>query len=67
MTDAEVQRALNLPTVDVTVAGRILGVGKSAAYRAREAGDIPAIKVGGRYRVPTAALRKMLAMPTAAA
>lgn len=62
MTD-DIMRVLTEPTVDVALAGRVLGIGKNAAYRAREAGDIPSIKVGGQYRVPTAKLREMLGLP----
>lgn len=60
------------PTVDVPFAGRALGIGKNAAYDAVKRGDIPSIRVGGKIRVPTAALRRMLRLdehatdPTAA-
>lgn len=64
MGDDVMQVLLN-PTVSVEVAGRVLGIGKQAAYRAREAGDIPSIKVGGQFRVPTAKLREMLGLPQA--
>jgi len=64
MSDDVMQVLLN-PTVSVEVAGRVLGIGKQAAYRAREAGDIPSIKVGGQFRVPTAKLREMLGLPQA--
>lgn len=59
----DILEVLTKPTVDVVLAGRVLGIGKAAAYRAREAGDIPSIKVGRLYRVPTAKLREMLALP----
>lgn len=61
----DIMQVLTQPTVDVVLAGRVLGIGKDAAYRARKAGDIPAIKVGGTYRVPTAKLREMLGLPQA--
>jgi excisionase family DNA binding protein len=57
-------RVLAEPTVDVIAAGRILGIGRNAAYKARESGEIPSIKVGGKYRVPTAKLREMLGLPS---
>lgn len=60
----DIMRLLDEPTIDVALAGKVLGIGKNAAYRAREAGDIPSIKVGGQYRVPTAKLREMLGLPT---
>jgi len=59
----DMQEVMTQPTVDVVLAGRVLGIGKSAAYRARETGDIPSIKVGGQWRVPTAKLREMLGLP----
>lgn len=59
----DIMAVLTNPTVDVVLAGRVLGIGKNAAYKAREAGEIPSIKVGGQYRVPTAKLREMLGLP----
>lgn len=61
----DILKVLTQPVVDVALAGRVLGIGRKAAYRAREAGDIPSIKVGGSYRVPTAKLREMLQLPAA--
>ena len=55
-------KMLTEPTVDVPLAGRVLGIGKNAAYKACKAGDIPSIKVGGQRRVPTAKLREMLGL-----
>ena len=63
---SDILAVLTNPTVDVALAGRVLGIGKNAAYRAREAGDIPSIKVGGQYRVPSARLREMLGLPAPA-
>jgi excisionase family DNA binding protein len=45
---------------DVPQAGRLLGLGRSASYKAARSGQLPVIKIGGRYRVPKAALLKML-------
>lgn len=59
----EVLAALNEPTVDLLVAGRILGIGRSATYRARKQGHIPTVKVGRQFRVPSAKLREMLGLP----
>lgn len=50
------------PTVDVPFAGRALGIGRNSAYEAARNGQIPTIAVGGKLRVPTAALRRMLAL-----
>jgi excisionase family DNA binding protein len=46
--------------------GRILGLSKSAVYDAAHTGEIPTIRVGRRILVPTAALRRMLALDVAA-
>ncbi|WP_279603590.1 helix-turn-helix domain-containing protein [Methylobacterium sp. E-041] len=63
---SEILAVLDEPTVDLLVAGRILGIGRSATYRARKAGEIPVVKVGRQYRVPTERLREMLGLPSGA-
>ena len=50
------------PTISVQRAGQLLGISRGAAYAAAAAGDIPTIRVGRRLLVPTAALRRMLAL-----
>src|SRR5262245_57513056 len=47
-------------TLTVGQAAQVLGVGRNSAYNAIKAGTIPAIRIGKVYRVPTAALKKML-------
>jgi hypothetical protein len=52
-------------TVDVVRAGELLGIGRSAAYSlAKNDGqlldDVPVLHVGHRYRVPVAALERVL-------
>ena len=47
------------PFVDAIEAGRLLGVGREAAYRAVRSGEIPSIRVGKKIRVPVAELRRM--------
>jgi len=47
-------------TISVRDAGKVLGLGANAAYRAVKAGDIPSIKLGGKIVVPLPALEKML-------
>ena len=59
----DIKAVLTNPTVDVVLAGRVLGIGKNAAYSAARDGSLPAFKVGGQYRVPTAKLREMLGLP----
>ena len=64
--DADLRKVLTEPTVDVRLAGRVLGLGKSGAYAATKDGSLPSFKVGGQYRVPTAKLREMLGLPAPA-
>ena len=47
-------------TYDVDEAGRLLGLGRNAAYEAAKRGDIPIIRIGRRLLVPKAALDRML-------
>jgi hypothetical protein len=61
------KKALNGLTVPVEVAGQMLGLGRSAAYSAARRGDIPALKIGKKYVVPTVPLRRMLGLKTEAA
>lgn len=51
---------LRRTTLTVEEAGRALGVGRSAAYRAVHEGTIPHIKVGRKVMVPAAAVRRIL-------
>ncbi len=48
-------------TLTVPEAGRVLGIGRNAAYDAARAGEIPTIRIGKRILVPVAALERMLA------
>jgi excisionase family DNA binding protein len=47
-------------TVTVEVAGKALNLGRNAAYEAVRRGDIPSVRIGRRYVIPTASLRRML-------
>jgi excisionase family DNA binding protein len=47
-------------TVDVPIAGSVLGVSRDSAYEAARRGEIPVLRFGRRIVVPVAALRKML-------
>jgi excisionase family DNA binding protein len=49
-------------TISVEDAGQLLGVSRSAAYRAAAAGHIPTFRLGRRLYVPTARLLEMLGM-----
>jgi hypothetical protein len=49
-------------TLSVPEAGkRYYGIGRNAAYRAAERGDIPTIRVGGLLRVPVVRMEQKLA------
>lgn len=52
------------PTVDLWPdAGTALGLSRTTTYSAALRGEIPGlIRIGGRYRVATAALRRALAL-----
>lgn len=50
------------PVMTVEDAGRCCGLGRSAAYDAARRGELPTISFGRRRVVPTAALRKLLAL-----
>ena len=45
----------------VVEAGRVLGLGRSAAYRAARRGDIPLLRIGRKLIVPRQALERMMA------
>ncbi len=40
----------------------ILGLSKASAYDAAKRGEIPTVRIGRRLLVPTAALRRLLAL-----
>jgi len=48
------------PTISVEQAAKLLGVSRSAAYRAAASGQLPTLAFGRRLRVPTAPLLRML-------
>lgn len=56
---------LNALAVSLPDAGKALGIGQSSAYAAAKNGTfpVPVIRIGGRYTVPTAPLRKLLGLP----
>jgi excisionase family DNA binding protein len=54
------------PTLTLEEACPILGISRTLAYKAAASGEIPTIRVGRRILVPTAALRRMLGLDTAA-
>ena len=48
------------PTISVENAAELLGVSRSAAYRAVKAGQLQTFRMGRRLLVPTAPLLRML-------
>ena len=47
-------------TLSVEEAGRLLGIGRGAAYNAAKRGQIPTIRIGSRLLVPRAQLERLL-------
>lgn len=47
-------------TITVPEAGKVLGIGRDAAYAAAERGEIPTLKFGHRLVVPVPKLLAML-------
>ncbi len=58
MTDEQDWRSRS--TITVEEAAPILGIGRSTAYVLARCGDLPTLRLGRRYVVPVAALRRML-------
>lgn len=52
-----------VPVLTVPVAGDLVGVTRSAAYRMVQRGELPTIRMGGRLMVPTARLYERLGLP----
>lgn len=67
MRDGALPDPWTVPWVSITMAGRILHLSRSAAYRAVQAGDIPTVRVAGRLRVPVADLYRVRRLPLPAA
>jgi excisionase family DNA binding protein len=44
----------------VAEAAALLGLSKNSAYKAVHTGEIPTIKIGGKYVVPIAAFQRLL-------
>lgn len=54
---------MDQPFVSVEQAAAFLGIGRQTAYSAVRNGEIPSIRVGKQYRIPTAELRRMAGVP----
>jgi excisionase family DNA binding protein len=51
------------PLLSVEQACKLLGVSRSAGYRAAATGDLPTLRWGHRLYVPTVRLLEMLGLP----
>jgi excisionase family DNA binding protein len=55
----------DLPAVlTVEEAGKVLRIGRGAAYEAARRGDLPSVRIGRSLRVPRHALEAMLGLTT---
>ncbi|MRH92592.1 helix-turn-helix domain-containing protein [Nocardia sp. SYP-A9097] len=54
------RRLLVEPTISIPDAARILGIGRSTVYAAVKLGELPAIRVGHRVRIPSKWIREAL-------
>ncbi|RMI28412.1 helix-turn-helix domain-containing protein [Nocardia stercoris] len=58
------RRLLNEPTISIPDAARLLGIGRSTLYAAVKSGELPAIRVGNRVRIPSKSIRRILQVET---
>lgn len=54
------------PTISLVEAAVVLGIGRNQAYEAAHRGEIPVLRFGSRYVVPTAPLLRLLGLEGAA-
>lgn len=54
---------MNDLTCSVPEAGRMLGIGRNAAYAAAARGEIPTLRLGHAIRVPLARLHALVGLP----
>ena len=48
--------------VSVAEAARLLGIGRTLAYRCVQTGELPSITLGGRILIPRAALEQIVTL-----
>jgi hypothetical protein len=53
------------PTLTVEHAGRLCGIGRNAAYEAVAVGELPGVRIGRRWVVPTVPLLRLLGVAVA--
>ncbi|HEV3147215.1 MAG TPA: hypothetical protein VGZ24_01065 [Chthoniobacterales bacterium] len=62
----ELRELLSHPTASIQDVGRVcFGLSRNGSYSAAKKGDIPTLKIGGKYFVVTARLRKQLGLEAA--
>jgi excisionase family DNA binding protein len=50
------------PTISIDESAIVLGISRASAYEAAKNGELPTVRFGRRIRVPSAALRRLLAL-----
>ncbi|MFI7195306.1 helix-turn-helix domain-containing protein [Nocardia nova] len=60
--DEALERLLRQPTVSVPQVAQLLGLGRSTVYAAVQSGQIPAIRIGHRVRIPSRWIRNAIQM-----
>jgi excisionase family DNA binding protein len=60
-THHDIVAAVQRRTLTVEEAGRVLGLGRSAAYGAASRGELPTIRMGRKLLVPVDRLERLLA------
>jgi len=60
LEDIKAETTDDCQTLTIQEAAKILGIGKSMAYKAAKAGDIPTVRIGKRLLVSRPALEHML-------
>jgi len=60
VTRDETEVRVERKTYSVAETAKVLGIGRSAAYQAVNAGEIPSIRIGRRLLVPVQALEQLL-------
>jgi hypothetical protein len=64
--DPAIRELLKKPTISVENAGRVLDMSRNSAYDAVHRGDIQSVRMGKRFIVPTAPLRRLLGIEDSA-
>ena len=60
LEEQQTENSVVCETCTVPEAGKILGIGRNAAYDAAKTGELPTIRLGRRIVVPKAALKRLL-------